>query len=282
MAETVQMPLVGAMLTDVGLVREANEDSVAYVATRAPIGGLAIVADGMGGHSAGEVASRLAVETILDRFHEAMDAGEPMPETLAASLAAANETILERSQTDPNCAGMGTTCTIVAIRDNHAFLAHIGDSRAYLWRDGVLHQISEDHSLVAALVRSGTITAADAETRTDRNVILQALGTKPDITPQIWREGLPLVAGDVLLLCSDGLSDLVDDRTIERTIGQTAPFDTCRALIDAANAAGGHDNISVGVIAIAPVLATEPVDRARVTRPMELPDITPRTPELES
>jgi len=255
------------MLTDVGCVRDVNEDVVAYSLpgrtglTEQDM--LALVADGMGGHAAGEVASGIAGDTVLRLYHESK--GTPA-ERLAICLSAANRAIYEQSQSDPACSGMGTTCTVLAVRDNAVFLGHIGDSRAYLMREGRIQQISEDHSLVAQLVRDGALTEEEAMHSPDRNVVLRALGIDARANPTVWREGLPLLADDVLLLCSDGLSDVVEDKRIEEVLGALPPFEACQSLIDAALAAGGPDNVSVGVFA----LATNPAqaERARATRPL--------------
>ncbi len=260
----------GAMLTHPGLVRQNNEDVVAYVLpdageAAAVRGALALVADGMGGHAAGEVASAIAADTIR-RLYYARD-GAP-GDVLQAAFAAANEAIYRRGMADPACAGMGTTCTVLAWRDGAAFLAHIGDSRAYLLRDGRLQQISEDHSLVAQLVRDGALTEEQAAKSPQRHVILRALGTEPIAAPAVWSQGMPLCPGDVFVLCSDGLSDLVDDGTIGGIVGRLAPPEACEALIEAALAAGGRDNVSVGVFA---VTATRPRSEDEVTtRPRPL------------
>lgn len=260
----------GTMLGHPGCVRAVNEDAVAYVIPgendpSAARGALALVADGMGGHAAGDVASRIAAETVVRLYYE-LDGG-PV-DVLARCLGAANRAILERSLSDPACAGMGTTCTILAFRDGAAFLAHIGDSRAYLWRDRKLQQISEDHSLVAELVRRGELTREEAALSPQRHVIVRALGTAPASAPSIWREGMPVLAGDVFVLCSDGLTDLVADSTIGETVARLPPFDACRALVDAALAAGGTDNISVGVFAIG---TDAPATQPRTTRPTPVP-----------
>jgi len=246
------LAVTGTMLTHVGRVRELNEDVVEYVLPDAAASGgrrglFALVADGMGGHAAGEVASRLAADTIRQLFYELEG---PPPDVLRACFEAANEAIYALSMSDPACAGMGTTCTVLTIRDGQAFLAHIGDSRAYLLRNGTLYQLSQDHSLVAAMVRDGLMTPQEAARSPERNVILRALGTEPRVEPDIWCEGLPVLEGDVFLLCSDGLTDLVDDKTIEATLKSLIAFDACHALLDAALNAGGTDNISIGVFDI--------------------------------
>jgi len=259
--------VTGTMLTDVGLVRGHNEDSVAYL-KRTPAGGgmLAVIADGMGGHNAGEVASAIAVDTILDVYADRP--GDPA-EMLAAAFAAANRAIFDRSQDDPACRGMGTTCTVIAVEGDAAFLGHIGDSRAYLLRDGALRQLTTDHSLVNQMFAAGLLTAGEMAGHPDRNIIVKALGTNATAEPDIWREPRRLKDGDVLMLCSDGLVDLVDDGAIARLLAESPPSRACAALRDAALAAGGHDNVSVGVFIVS--AEPPPDDPARTTRPMRIP-----------
>ncbi len=262
----------GAMLSHPGLVRALNEDSVIYRLPNdndpdAALGVLALVADGMGGHAAGEVASEIAAQCLHYLFYRR---AQPVPDALAEGFAAANLAIHERSKADPDCAGMGTTCTALVLRDTCAWLGHVGDSRAYLIRDDAIRQISDDHSLVAELVRKGALTEAQAKEFPDRNVILRALGTQPTVEPTIWPEGLPLHPGDIFILCSDGLSDLVDDETIHRLASAQPPFEACEALIQAALAGGGHDNISAGVIRVAAASPPAEEDATRTTRRIDL------------
>lgn len=247
--QMVEGHIVGAMLSDVGRVREHNEDTVLYCIPQpndqiAQLGVLALVADGMGGHAAGEVASAIAGRTIRLLFYKERI---PVADALAKAFNVANQLIHEESARNPDYEGMGTTCTAIVVRDQCLWLAHVGDSRAYIVRSGRIHQLSDDHSLVAALVRDGAMTPKDAAMSPERNVILQALGTKPTVEPQIWDEGLPLRDGDTIVLCSDGLTDLVDDKTIAATVAGCEPFEACQRLVDAALTAGGHDNISAGV-----------------------------------
>jgi protein phosphatase len=266
--------IVGAMRTDPGLVRELNEDTVAWVTPQdnsivGDRGSLALVADGMGGHAAGEVASALAADVIRRLYY---DLDGPVPKLLDAAFTAANRAILEYAAEHPECKGMGTTCTVLAFRDGRAFLAHIGDSRAYLLRDKELIQLSEDQTLVAKLVNDGTLTQEQADRSPMHNVILQALGTSQRIKPMIGAKGLPLALGDVLILCSDGISNLVPDAKIADLAGRLAPQEACDALIDAALAAGGHDNASLGVFSVTaaaePKAAAEPTTR-RIKIPIE-------------
>ena len=244
------MEIIGAMRTDTGLVRTLNEDSVAWVTPHdddVNRGSLALVADGMGGHAAGEVASALAADVVRRLYY---DLDGPIPQVLASAFAAANRAIIEYAQEHPECRGMGTTCTVLAFRDSQAWLAHIGDSRAYLLRDRHLIQLSEDQTLVAKLVSEGTITQAEADQSPMHNVILQALGTTANIKPMIGAKGLPLQSGDVLVLCSDGVSNMVPDGKIAEVASRLPPQEACDALIEAALAAGGHDNASLGVFSV--------------------------------
>lgn len=252
-----------AMLSHVGCVRSSNEDSVIYsvpadAGPSAAHGALMLVADGMGGHAAGEVASQIAAQSIHHLFYRQL---QDVPAALAEGFAAANHAIRQRSKSDPQCAGMGTTCTAIVLRDGHFWLGHVGDSRAYLVRNGKVFRISEDDSLVAEMVRRGNLTEEEARTFPDRNVILRALGIEDEVKPMIWHEGLPAKVGDVVVLCTDGLSDLVDDNFIRDIAGWLAPYEACQAFIDAALQAGASDNVSVGVMAV-----SRDDDKARIGR----------------
>jgi PPM family protein phosphatase len=244
---SARVAVSGAMITHPGCVRDNNEDVVAYVLPDDGGELLAVVADGIGGQLAGEVASKIAADTMLRLYF----GGEGSPaDRLAAGMAAANHEIYKKSGSDAACAGMGTTCTVIAICNGAAFLAHIGDSRAYLWRDGTLRQVSDDHTLVAAMVRDGTLTEAEAANHPTRNILVQALGTHAECDPTIWREGVPVREGDRWLLCSDGLSDTVDAAVIAETIAKLPPAEACQVLIERSLAAGAPDNTSVGVFAV--------------------------------
>jgi PPM family protein phosphatase len=260
-----------AVLTDVGVVRDHNEDTVLFVPPQENGAGgnratLALVADGMGGHAAGEVASGIAADTIRRVFYEAEG---PPPNALRSAFAAANNDILNWTKTHPECAGMGTTCTTLALSEGEAWLAHIGDSRAYLLREGSLAQLSNDQTLVAQLVREGKLTEEEARHSPVSNVILQALGMGADIEPVIWDKPLTLAPGDILILCTDGLTGLVSDAEIAEIAGRLAPHEAGTALIAAANEAGGHDNISVGIIHAA-AQTEQTSDPGKTTRRMAL------------
>ncbi|MDQ6703030.1 MAG: protein phosphatase 2C domain-containing protein [Pseudomonadota bacterium] len=246
--------IAGAMLTDVGRVRSSNEDAVAFVIpTRndpaASRGCLLLVADGMGGHAAGEVASALAVEAVRRVYFSLQ---EPVPESLMIAFETANRAILEQGKNNPDCRGMGTTCTALAIHDGQVWLAHVGDSRAYLLRKGKLTQLSDDQTLHARMIREGLMTEEESKTSGGGNVVWQALGMSADVLPAVWEKGIPLIEGDTLVLCSDGLWNMVDDAAIAEIAARAAPQEACLHLIGAALEAGGYDNVSVGIFALRP------------------------------
>jgi serine/threonine protein phosphatase PrpC len=264
----VKLRVHGAMLTDVGRVRSMNEDTVAFVAPgeqdpEAKLGFLALVADGMGGHAAGEVASALAAEVVRQVYYS-VDSTPPL--SLRTALETANRTLFDYAATNSDCKGMGTTCSVLVVRDDHLWLAHVGDSRAYILRNGELTQLSEDQTLHAQLVRDGIVTAEDAAASPGANVILQALGTRPEIAPTVWSEGLALAPGDRLILCSDGLFNLVTDIQIAEIAARKPPREACSALIDLALTAGGYDNISVGVFAVEAPCPAPAGNRVEATR----------------
>jgi serine/threonine protein phosphatase PrpC len=234
------MKLVAGARSDVGLVRQGKPNEDSYLMEE-PI---FAVADGMGGHIAGDVASSTAVEVIAGSAGAA-DAGDPS--SLAALVRRANSAIWEKAQADPSLRGMGTTCTLMMIEDSTAHVAHVGDSRAYLLRGSELSQLTEDHTLVGRMVREGRLTPDEAEHHPQRNIITRVLGVDSDVQVDIY--SFDLVAGDRLLLCSDGLSSMLDAETIRQALAQEG--DAQRAadkLVELANNAGGEDNITVVVL----------------------------------
>ncbi|HTT29306.1 MAG TPA: Stp1/IreP family PP2C-type Ser/Thr phosphatase [Solirubrobacteraceae bacterium] len=220
--------------TDTGRQRRDNEDSAF---ARAPV---FVVADGMGGAQAGEVASRIAVEA----FEQGLpDSGSP-EERLASRVREANQQIYERSRADRGRAGMGTTLTAAYVDDTHVAIAHVGDSRAYLFRDGTLQRLTQDHSLVDELVRRGKLTEEQAAEHPQRSIITRALGPEPDVEVDTWT--YPARAGDVILLCSDGLTSMISEERVRETLAEHENLDDAGdALIREANEAGGRDNITV-------------------------------------
>ena len=225
-----------AALSDVGRVRTHNEDSVL---AQPP---LFVVADGLGGHEAGEVASSIAIETIRDHAPRRPDA-----KALARAVKAANREVIRSAREGYGKQGMGTTMTAAIVEGTHIAIAHIGDSRAYLLRSGQLEQITEDHSMVADMIRRGQLTEAEARYHPNRSVITRALGTDPAVVADTYE--LTAGSGDRLLLCSDGLTGMLEDAMIAETLATYSdPAEAARALVDAANDAGGHDNVSVVIV----------------------------------
>ena len=238
-----------AAVTDVGRVRPANEDSV----FTDPEAGFLIVADGMGGHAAGEVASGLAAETIAAFLREKLPAFGTLvldaPRLLGEAVRRADAAVRERAAADLALKGMGTTAVVAVCRGDEVALAHVGDSRAYMLHEGKLRRITEDHSLVARMVNAGTITAAEARKHHLRNVITRSLGFEGNSEAEV--QMLEWVRGDLLLLCTDGLTGMAEDDEIESVLaGHGADVEAgARALIDLANAHGGSDNVSAIVAA---------------------------------
>jgi PPM family protein phosphatase len=224
-----------AVRTDTGRQRNANEDSLF---TRAP---LFVVADGMGGAQAGEVASKAAAES----FAGELPAASP-ERVLEQTIEGANRTIHELARKDPGLAGMGTTVTaaIVDLEAEEVAIGHVGDSRAYRFRAGKFEQLTRDHSLVEEMRRKGQLTDAQAEDHPQRSIITRALGPEPEV--QVDLQTVPAQDGDVFLICSDGLTTMLDDEEIARLLGRATSLSAAvRALVDEANRAGGRDNITV-------------------------------------
>jgi PPM family protein phosphatase len=240
-------------LTDVGQRREQNQDSLLI---DEPLG-LFVVADGMGGHAGGGTASRLAVETIRKAILAAREEepelfgsgaeGEdnPLPDVLGYAVEQACAAIFEAAQLDPDLAGMGTTVTAVLVDGSSAFVAHVGDSRAYLLRSGHIYQVTQDHSLVAEQLRIGAITEEDARTSRYKNIITRSVGFERDVVVDLL--GLELEAGDAIVACSDGLSNLVGDQEILALVEEHGD-EAVDQLVDLANQRGGDDNITVAMI----------------------------------
>ncbi len=225
-----------AALTDIGRVRTHNEDSVL---AQPP---LFVVADGLGGHEAGEVASSIAVETLRDHAPRRPDA-----KALARAVKAANREVMRAAREGYGKQGMGTTMTAAIVEGSHIALAQVGDSRAYLLHAGVLSRLTEDHSMVADMIRRGQLTEAESRSHPNRSVITRALGTDPNMTADPYE--FDAEPGDRLLLCSDGLTAMLEDGHIAETLSAYRdPAVAARMLVDAANDAGGHDNISVVIV----------------------------------
>jgi protein phosphatase len=242
--------------TDTGRQRRDNEDN-AFV--RAP---LFVVADGMGGAQAGEVASQLAVE----EFHQALPDEGSAEERLTDRIRAANRRIYDLSRTQHEHAGMGTTLTAAYLDDDHLAVAHVGDSRAYIFRDGELTRLTQDHSLVEELVRQGKLTEEQAAEHPQRSIITRALGIEGDVEVDTW--SYPMRAGDVILLCSDGLTSMIGEEQIARILsGETSLDRVADGLIGAANDAGGRDNITVVLFRLEEVGGAGGADSQEVDEP---------------
>jgi protein phosphatase len=238
--------------THTGQVRSKNQDDLHAGDT------LFVVADGMGGHQAGEVASRITVERLVDRLTSRPDDSPPTVDDLVSAIAEANTEILDTATANPEQAGMGTTVTALAVLPDPdpsddgdigetLVLANVGDSRTYLFRNGRLRQLSVDHNYVSELVAEGYLTAAEARHHPRRNIVTRALGIESDVRVDSWR--FPLVRGDRYVLCSDGLNDEVPDEEIETLVAEHEdPQAAAEALVDRANQLGGRDNITVVVV----------------------------------
>jgi len=243
--------------TDPGMVRSHNEDSVAADAAN----GLVVLADGMGGYNAGEVASGMATTVIITEMQQSLQKVQPHeidPKThqqLAARLVReqvmkANTSIYQAAQSQPQYAGMGTTLVVCLFYDNKVLVAHLGDSRLYLLRDGNFNQVTRDHSLLQEQIDSGLITAEQAKNAQHKNLVTKALGIDPSVEPEIHE--YPAKPGDIYLLCSDGLCDMVDDEDIGmavQTFGNNLKM-AASHLVQMANDNGGRDNVSVILVRV--------------------------------
>jgi PPM family protein phosphatase len=261
--------------TDTGRVRKGNEDS--YLVEEP----LFAVADGMGGHLAGDVASSTAVDVITNRLS---DADAANPETLAQMLREANSAIFSRAEDDNSLHGMGTTCTLLMLDDGRAHIAHVGDSRAYLFRDGSLEQLTEDHTLVGRMVREGRLTEQEAERHPQRSIITRALGVDSEVDVDL--STVNLEDGDRVLICSDGLSSMISNDDIAAVLRKEQdPQTAADRLVDLALDAGGEDNVTVVVLAIGDSVASRGADThaaAGATPPVparpEPPEAAPAVP----
>lgn len=244
------MNIIAFAQTDVGRVREHNEDSH-LVAEEL---GLYVVADGMGGHLGGQTASALAVQTVEESVKQSkvqIDDGagvmplesSPVPRLLADAVRSACGAIFDTGQNDPDLQGMGTTVTAMVVKSARAFIAHVGDSRCYLQRKERIIQITDDHSLVNEQIKAGLITREQARQSRLKNIITRSVGFEKDVAVDTF--ALPVQAGDRLLMCSDGLANFVDDTEIGLALATMKLEEVPGAMIDLANERGGDDNITV-------------------------------------
>ena len=235
-------------ITHQGMVRINNEDSISILDEL----GVVILADGMGGHQAGEVASSMAVEMIKQYFSEIVGNPNVVPDgdNMLESIELANTAVFELSQQRPECAGMGTTIVVCCFVGGKVIAGHVGDSRLYRLRDSRLEQVTQDHSVVQELVSRGFMSKEEANNSMNKNLVTKALGIEASVEADLNEQEYQ--SGDVFLLCSDGLSDVVTDAEIENTLveNQQDIGATAQALVDQANAAGGPDNISVILVRV--------------------------------
>lgn len=241
--------------TDLGRIRENNEDKFEFYVpedeeTLARKGALYAVADGMGGHSAGQIASELALKTMISNYYA--DPSPVIEESLREALARANALVFDASRAIVERSGMGTTITALVIRGREAFIAQVGDSRCYLLRDGQLRQITEDHSWVNEQVKRGGLSPEEAEMSPLRNVITRSIGTAPTVEVDIYNEELK--PGDVFLLCTDGLTGEVSDEEIREVLMNECASVAAWKLVDLALEHGGHDNVTALVIVVKDII----------------------------
>lgn len=231
-------------ISDVGRKRQKNEDS--YLINDEY--NLFIVADGMGGHAGGEYASRIAIQTIEEMFRGNMTNKLPGEQILKKAIEDAGLKIVAKAEEDRALRGMGTTVIALHLDDKKALLGHVGDSRGYLFRDGVLEQLTEDHSLVNEQVKSGLITAEEAKTHQFKNIITRSVGVTPEVEVDVVSKKLK--NADAFLLCSDGLSNLVDITEMEKELREREPVLAAKSMVDLANKRGGDDNITLVLIEV--------------------------------
>ncbi len=255
-AEVARLPRVVASVkmgakTDLGRVRDNNEDKFDFFEPEDPAilaakGSFYAVADGMGGHSAGQVACELALKTVLSVYY-----ADPSPDkdaSLRRAVFEANSLIYDTAQAIPDRQGRGTTLTAAVLCEDKLLIAQVGDSRAYLLRGGTITQMTEDHSWVAEQVRLGTMTLAEAQVSPFRNIITRSVGTAAQVEPDIFTHEIQ--TGDVFVLCSDGLTGHVEPSEIQMLAESQSPSAAAMALVDTANERGGRDNITALVLSV--------------------------------
>jgi protein phosphatase len=272
MKEMAKM-VTATVQTDAGCVREANEDSGRHVLPNDPEtqfkkGILTIVADGMGGHASGEIASQMAVDLISEIYYA--DKSHSAPDALKNAIEQANKQIYKTSLTDEKMFGMGTTVIALVLLNDKAFCAHVGDSRLYRLRGQNMQMLTLDHSQVMEMVKYGIISMEEARIHDDKNVILRAVGTQPIVEAEL-SESFTVEAGDQFLLCSDGLCDMLEDEAIREIWAAAKDVHTAgEQLIHQAKENGGHDNITVGIVRIAAAGEMEASKNVRITREIEI------------
>jgi PPM family protein phosphatase len=228
------------VLTDKGMVRSSNEDS--YIADNPNF--VFVIADGMGGHAAGEIASRIAADTVQKIMTDRSGATN-METQLQLAVYQANTQVYQTQKVTPEYKGMGSTLTVLTFQDDRYYLAQVGDSRAYLFRDKLLRQLSRDHSLVWPLFEKGVLSKDALARHPQKHLITRCIGTHPEVEVDLYQDTTRI--GDMYILCSDGLTDVLTDGDIEAILHDTGnkPQKICQKLVHAANLGGGRDNITV-------------------------------------
>lgn len=240
--------MVGFASSDIGKAREINQD---YYSIPKPEDNLQlfILADGMGGYNGGEIASSLATTSaksyIENNFDKIEHSKEAILELIKNAIEYANMVVFEKSKQEPNLEGMGTTLDICFIYNNKVYVGHVGDSRIYRIRGEIIRKLTKDHSYVQQLVEDGKITREEAEHHPKKNMLLKALGCTSMVEPDLRARNIE--TGDILLMCSDGLTNMVEEKEIYRVVREN-PETAAQVLVELANAAGGYDNITVVII----------------------------------
>jgi PPM family protein phosphatase len=254
LAMTLPFTLNVAQQTDTGRTRSSNEDNLIVVMPQnqelvESKGSLFVVSDGLGGHSRGEVASQLAVQTVNETYYQEVE--KDVPTALKDALSQANRIIYqagkEQEATGDACR-MGATCVATVLHEHTLYAANVGDSRVYVGHGGELRQITRDHSLVAQMVERGELTAAEARTHEQRNIIYRALGSEAEVEVDLFTE--PVAEGDIILLCTDGLSAVVPEEDVQAIVEQYTPTESVERLIARANDVGGPDNVTAIVVRV--------------------------------
>lgn len=271
--------LQAAIVTDLGNIRTNNEDTALFFRIADPVtthskGSLILVADGMGGHAAGEVASRMAADIISREYFHHENGQTGVEKSLLSAFRKANKQIYESAADDPKLRGMGTTCTAIVVKQDEIYFAHAGDSRAYFIKEKQINQVTTDHTYVQELLKQGNISAAEAAVHPQRNVLTNAMGTKPELRVDAGKYAQPLTEQDVLLLCSDGLYDYLEDQVMATMILDKPLQEAAEALVAEAKKRGGHDNITV-------LLARIEAAERTIERPTTKEYALPVTKEIE-
>lgn len=242
-------------LTDVGCHRDENQDAYCYTEPESDQefekkGRLVLVADGMGGYEGGAIASSIAADVIRSTY-VASASDDPEP-ALVEALVAAHQAIRNYAREHPQQAKMGTTCTAAVLRDGHLIYGHVGDSRLYLMRGGQITRITRDMTVTERMVEQGLLKPEEVSTHPDRHVLTAAMGVGESVMADFPQDPIALEANDILLLCTDGLYDLVSDEEMLGVAGQNNATDACKQLVAMAKQRGGYDNITVQIVKIQP------------------------------